>query len=132
MARRLDLRLPAGAVVAGPEVHRFFVVDDVAVFFVDGEDTVDAVGDVAEVTEKRALDAFGDVGIGPTAAADAGEKVGNVVAHVATAGALTDFLVLHIERLVAAAVEAHRAFVAEEANAKAVAVDAVWRPAQSF
>src|SRR5262249_2661847 len=97
------LRLPPLAVLPAPQRRRLLVVDDRARLRVEGERPAGAVGDVAQVAQERALLAFLDVRVGPLAAADAVEEVGEVDGVAGGAAALVDLLALDVEDLVGGA-----------------------------
>src|SRR5918993_294264 len=76
----LDGRLPFRPVFPGPEPsHRVVVTDDAPVLRIDVERAAGAEGDVAQVTQKRALVPVLDVRIGPAALAGGVDEIAHVV-----------------------------------------------------
>ena len=74
-----DFGSPAGPILAVPVGHRFFVVGDLAGLRIEIEGAAGAIGDVSQVTEQRAFDAFLDLGADRFALANAVEKIAEML-----------------------------------------------------
>src|SRR5687767_2089961 len=87
-----DLRLPSFTVFAFPVFHRFVVLEDVASFLIGLEGLASAVGNIAQVAEKRAPMALLDFGIQRFAFSNRGKEIFKVNFFATRAGFLFEKL----------------------------------------